>query len=254
MEYTVKKLAGLSGVSSRTLRYYDEIGLLKPARVTTAGYRIYGAAEVNALQQILFYRELGFALEDIQKLMQTPGYSPAAALENHLHALFEKREQLNALIANVEKSIRAGKGECSMSDKEKFEGFKKKLIDENEEKYGKEVREKYGDDVADASNARFAGMTQEQYAAAEELSARLNDTLKQAAEEGDPAGETAQKASALHKEWLCLYWPEGHYTKEAHKGLCQMYLDDERFKAYYDKIHPNAAQLLRDAVELYCTD
>jgi len=139
-----------------------------------------------------------------------------------------------------------------MTDEEKFEGFKRKLIDENEAKYGKEIREKYGEEAVERSNARVRGMSRERHAAQERLSAELNEALKAACETGDPAGETAQKAAALHKEWLCFYWDQ--YSKEAHRGLAEMYVEDPRFAAYYDGIAPGLAAFLRDAIRIFCKE
>jgi len=136
-----------------------------------------------------------------------------------------------------------------MSDKEKFEGFKQKLIDDNEKKYGKEIREKYGNEAVDKSNQKLKGMTPEQYAEGERLSEEILSTLAAAMKTGDPAGELAQKAADLHRQWLSLYWDS--YTKEAHAGLAQMYVEDERFTAYYDKVQPGAAAFLRDAILIY---
>lgn len=90
MEYTVQKLAKLAGVSTRTLRYYDEIDILKPARMNSSGYRIYGQTEVDRLQQILFYRELGVSLENIKMIMNTPGFDSTKALKDHREKLLEK--------------------------------------------------------------------------------------------------------------------------------------------------------------------
>lgn len=251
MEYTIKKLAKIAGVSTRTLRYYDEQGLLKPKRVSSNGYRIYGQVEIDRLQQILFYRELGIELAEIKRILSAKDFNALSALENHLNALETKREQLNTLIANVKKSISAKKGETIMSDKEKFEGFKQKLIEDNEAKYGKEAREKYGDDTVNRSNKRLKGMTQAQYEAHEALTNQLNETLKAAFEQGDPTSELAQKACELHKQWLCFFWDK--YSKEAHIGITQMYVDDPRFTAYYDKIAPGCAVFLRDAVKIFCS-
>ena len=139
-----------------------------------------------------------------------------------------------------------------MSDNEKFEGFKQGLIDDNEQRYGAEIRAKYGDDVIDRSNARLKGKTKEQYAQLEQLSRELNDTLKAAYEQGDPASPLAQKACELHKEWICFFWDEGTYSKEAHLGMAQMYVDDERFTAYYDKIAPGLAVFLLEAIQIFC--
>ena len=136
MEYSCGKLSKISGVSARTLRYYDEIGLLKPARTASSGYRIYGQTEVDRLQQIMFYREFGFALDDIKNLLSASDFDKERAFEDHLTELNKKKERLDLLICNITKSIAAMKGEIFMSDNEKFEGFKQKLIDKNERKYG----------------------------------------------------------------------------------------------------------------------
>lgn len=250
MEYTINKLAKLAGVSTRTLRYYDQIGLLSPVRMSSNGYRIYGQKEVDLLQQILFYRELNIQLDEIKKIISSKDFDGMEALQNHLTTLLSKRKQLDLLIANVENTIKAAKGETIMSDKEKFDGFIQKLVDDNEQQYGKEIREKYGDDVIDRSNAKVKGMTKEQYTEMERLSLEVNETLKAAFEQGNPAGELAQKACELHKKWLCYFWD--HYSKEAHTGVTQMYVDDPRFTAYYDKIAVGAAAFLRDAVLIYC--
>ena len=250
MEYTVNKLAKLAGLTSRTLRYYDEIGLLQPKRTGSNGYRLYGPEEVDRLQQILFFRELGVPLDDIKRILDSKDFDGLSALQRHHRALTEKREQLDLLISNLEKTISAMKGETVMSDKEKFEGFKKKLVDDNERQYGREVREKYGDEAADSANAKVLNMTEEKYAELQRLTEELNETLKEAVREGDPASALAQKACELHKQWLCFFW--NSYSKEAHIGITQMYVDDPIFTEYYEKIAPGAAVFLRDAVAIYC--
>ncbi|MEL7565469.1 MAG: MerR family transcriptional regulator [Dehalobacterium sp.] len=249
MEYTVQKLGRLAGISTRTLRYYDEIGILKPARINSSGYRIYGQEEVDRLQQILFYRELGVSLEKIKEIITDPNFDGVTALKEHREKLLEKREQLDLLIANVNKTIALTEGRIKMTDKEKFEGFKQKLIDDNEKKYGAEIRAKYGDETVNRSNQKLKDMTREQYQEIERLSAQVMDTLNQAFKTGDPAGELAQKAADLHRQWLSYYW--NSYTKEAHAGVAQMYVDDERFTAYYDKEQPGTAKFLRDAIHIY---
>ncbi|KAF0824160.1 MerR family transcriptional regulator [Cytobacillus firmus] len=249
MEYTVQKLAQLAGVSSRTLRYYDEIGILKPARTNSSGYRIYGQKEVDRLQQILFYRELGISLDQIKEIITAHAFDAADALKEHREKLLEKRKQLDLLITNVEKTIASAEGRTTMSDKEKFEGFKKKMIEDNEKQYGNEIREKYGEETVEKSNAKLMNMTREEHEAVVKLAEEINSTLEQAMEKGDPAGELAQKAAGLHKQWITYYWSE--YSKEAHAGLAEMYVADERFKAYYDKVRPGAAEFLRDAIKIY---
>ncbi|TWD94612.1 MerR family transcriptional regulator [Neobacillus bataviensis] len=249
MEYTVQKLASLAGISTRTLRYYDEIGILKPARINSSGYRIYGKKEVNRLQQILFYRELDVSLDRIKEIVTDPSFDGAAALREHREKLLEKKKQLDLLIANVDKTIALTEGRMKMADKEKFEGFKKKMIEENEKKYGNEIRQKYGNDRVDQSNAKIMNMTQEQHDEVTALAKNITKTLAEAFKTGDPGGELAQKAAELHKQWLRYYWDE--YSKEAHAGLAQMYVDDERFTAYYDKEQPGTAEFFRDAIYIY---
>lgn len=249
MEYTIQKLANLAGISSRTLRYYDEIGLLRPAKINSSGYRIYGQKEVDRLQQILFYREMGVELEKIKQILNEPSFDAAKALKEHRKNLLAKRNQIDCLLQNIEKTLNKIERGIEMSDKEKFEGFKKQMIEENEKKYGKEIREKYGEETVEASNAKLLNMTPEQYEELTQLQETMYETLKEAMKIGDPKGELAQKAADLHRQWLMFFWPE--YSKEAHAGLAQMYVDDERFKEHYEKIQPGATEFLRDAIHVY---
>lgn len=253
MEYTVQKLADLAGVSSRTIRYYDEIGLLKPARINSSGYRIYGEKEVDRLQQILFYRELDVDLENIKKIMTAADFDELEALKSHREKLLKERKRLDLLLTNLEKTIIAKEGRIVMSDKEKFAGFKKKMVEENERRYGKEAREKYGDDTVDRSNQKLLNMTEKEYKEITELEKEFMETLLAAFKVGDPAGDLAQKAADLHRQWLTFYWD--NYSKEAHAGVAQLYVDDERFKNYYESYFPEKqegiAEFLRDAVHIY---
>jgi DNA-binding transcriptional MerR regulator len=250
-EYSVGELAKLSGVSARTLRYYDECGLLPSRRNNSNGYRVYGQEETDRLQQILFYRELGIGVDEIIQILSDTDFEPFAALAAHLDALKSKRRRLDILIRNVEKSIKAMKGEILMGNDEKFEGFKQRLVADNEQKFGAETRAAYGDEAVDRSNAKLSGMTKEQYAQLERLTEELNIALIAAFEQGDPEGAAAHKACELHKDWLCTYWEDGIYSKEAHLCMAQTYISDERFKAYYDNIAPGMAVFLHDAIEAY---
>lgn len=249
MEYTIQKLARLAGISTRTLRYYDEIDILKPARMSSSGYRIYGQAEVDRLQQILFYRELDFSLEQIKSIVTEPGFDAAQALIEHRERLLARRKQLDALLSTVERTIAMNEGRMTMSNKEKFEGFKRKLIEENEEKYGAEIREKYGEDTIIRSNAKLENMTEAEYAEVERLQEDMFAALREGMASGDPAGDAAQRAAQLHKEWLTFYWDQ--YSKEAHAGLAEMYVADERFKAYYDQHGSGTAEFLREAILIF---
>jgi len=136
-----------------------------------------------------------------------------------------------------------------MADSQKFEGFKQKLVSENEKKYGEEIRVKYGADTVEKSNRKVLNMTKEQYEESTQLAEDVKRMLAEAFQTGDPAGELAQKAADLHRRWLCYFWDS--YTKEAHAGVAQMYVDDGRFTAYYDEKQPGTAKFLRDAVFIY---
>lgn len=249
--YSVHKLAELSGVSVRTLHHYDAIGLLSPERAEN-NYRTYGAAEVDRLQQILLYREVGLSLADIKRVLDGDVFDAERALEEHLSRLIEQRERTNTLIASVEKTLASKKGITTMNDEEKFEGFKKKLVEDNERQYGKEARAAYGDEAVDASNAKVMGMSEEQYRAVQDIEAAMREALIAGMAENDPAGANAQRAADLHRQWLSAFWKDGQYSPEAHKGMAEMYVADERFRKYYEAMAPGAAEFLRDAVAEYC--
>ena len=138
-----------------------------------------------------------------------------------------------------------------MTDRNDFEDFKQKLVDENERRYGAEIRVKYGDAAVDESNAKVKGLTKEQYEKGEQLRVDVEETLKAAYKTGDPAGWLAQKTCDLHKRWLRVYNPA--YSREYHMGLGEMYVADGRFRAYYDKLAPGCAAFLRDAINAYYT-
>ena len=131
-----------------------------------------------------------------------------------------------------------------------FDNLKQTLIGENERKYGAEARARYGDEAVDASNAKLRGLSREQYDEGELLRLALEETLKAAFDTGDPAGALAQKACDLHRQWLCVFYPE--YSREYHMGLAEMYVADERFRANYDKLALGCTDFLRDAIHIYC--
>lgn len=137
-----------------------------------------------------------------------------------------------------------------MRDQEKLAGFKKELVEKNEEKYGKELREKYGDDVVDQSNAKMMGLTEEQYNCMQKLGEQILKVLEEAVRNYEYAeDEVGEKVAMLHKEWLGFAWAT--YSPQAHRGLVQMYTADERFKAYYDKNVEGCAEFLKRAVEYH---
>lgn len=248
-QLTIQDLARIAGVSTRTLRYYDQIDLLKPARVTAAGYRIYGKQEVDRLQLILHYRTMGMKLERIKTLLYDSSADRLAILEAQYRELSQRHQRTERILWSIEKSIAEAKGERTMSIDEKFEAFKDQIIAENEEKYGKQARRLYGDDAMDEGNQQFKNVSREQYREFEELCARQFETLNAAMDAGDPASEAAMETARLHREFLEFWWH--WYRPEAHSGIVKMYLQDEGFKKHYDDKRAGAAQFLHDAVHVY---
>lgn len=248
MEYGIRELSELAGISTRTLRYYDEIGLLKPRRVTEAGYRCYGPDEVALLQQILFYRERGFELKTIQKILYDESFDMLRAMEEHLRALEDRKAETEALISTVKKTIRDLKGDCKMNDKEKFQAFKEKMLRENEEKYGAEARQKYGNEQVDAANRNMMGLTEEQFESWQALDSQILQRLEAGVREGIcPDSEEAGEIARLHQQWLMITTPK--YSAQMHRGIAALYIADARFTEYYDRSAAGCAQLLHDAVQ-----
>lgn len=245
--YTVTQLAALAGISTRTLRYYDQIGLLVPRRAQESGYRIYGQEEVDVLQQILFYKRMGLELSTIEGIIKDPAFNQLEALKAHLDHLEKEEQHIRLLIDTVKKTIQKEEGTRSMTDQEKFTGLKEEIIKENEEKYGQEIREKYGDSMVEKSNQKMLDLTQAEYDAMMETERQILSRLKDAVTSGASASDAAGREIAmLHKEWLSYTWPT--YNPMAHLGLAEMYVADERFKSYYDKEAKGCAKFLRDAI------
>ena len=163
MKYSISQLSKLAGVSSRTLRYYEEIGLLLPREKGDNGYRYYDSRQVDRLQQIMFYRSFDMELDDIKNILNSDDFNQVTALESHLVKLENQKAKINRLIDSVNKTIMSLKGETTMSDKEKFAAFKQNIVNENEKKYGAEIRKKYGDKTVDDTNKKILDMSQESW-------------------------------------------------------------------------------------------
>ena len=250
MEYNISQLSKLSGVSARTLRYYDEINLLHPSRTNEAGYRFYGDKEVNLLQQILFYRERGLSLEKIRFILYDENFDMLKALNEHLTELENRRERLSKLIDTVKDTIASVKGEFIMRDSEKFEAFKKDVVDQYEKLYGEEAREKYGDSEVDMAVNKVLSLSKEDYEKFQTLGKKVLEALKAAViSKASPESETGRSVASLHKEWLGYSWKD--YTEQKHKGVVSLYVQDERFKKYYDREQNGCADFLLAAVDFW---
>ena len=247
MEYTIQALSRLSGVTTRALRWYDKIGLLTPSGRTEGNYRLYGPAEVDRLQDILYYRALGVELAQVKRILDDPSYNRLAVLRSHLAALEAERERVQGLINSVKETILTQERDEIMIDEKKFEAFKRGALEEYRKTYEAESREQYGDVEVDAMLTRLQGVTQEQYAEWESLGKEILEKLSAAVTAGtDPAGEVGKELAALHQRWLTV--TGNQYDVQRHRGLAELYVQDERFTAYYDREVPGCARFLRDAV------
>ena len=248
--YGIRELSELAGVSARTLRYYDEIGLLKPLYTEASGYRFYGEREAELLWQILFYRERGLELKQIQKILYEKDFDIVKALEEQLAQLQEERDKLDMLIRTVVQTIHSKKGDFEMSDQEKFAALKERAVRENEERYGEEIRERYGAETAEQSNRKLLDMTQEEWKRFRELEEEIREMLKKNVLEGiSPKSREAGELVRRHKEWLNMTWPS--YSAKAHEGVASMYVCDERFRSYYDRETEGCAAFLEQAVRYW---
>ncbi len=238
MTMKVKEVANLVGISVRTLHHYDEIGLLTPDETTESGYRLYSNGNLETLQQILFFKELGFPLKKIKEIIMSPSFDHEEALQLHKKMLLEKRARLDKVIATINKTIQHTKGEIDMTNKEKFEGF-----DFSHNPYEEEARERWGDEAVDKANKTAKGMSKEKQEEFNNIYRNLA-TLRN----GAPDSKEAQSAIGVWYDYLQNF---GEYSLEAFKGLGQMYVADERFTKNIDKFGEGLAQFMCDAMEVY---
>ncbi|GAS85202.1 MerR family transcriptional regulator [Paenibacillus amylolyticus] len=242
MAMKVKEVAELASISVRTLHHYDEIGLLTPDEVTSAGYRLYSDANLERLQQILFFKELDFSLKEIKNIITNPSFNPEEALNMHRLILLEKRQRLDQMIATIDRTVLHVRGEIKMTAKEQFEGF-----DFSQNPYEQEARERWGDQAVDQANQKLhSKSTMEQKA----LSDQMNEIYKRLAalRHTEPASAEAQ---AGIQEWYTLLNRMGNYSPEAFRGLGQMYVDDERFTRNIDQFGYGLAVFMRDAMAVF---
>lgn len=231
--YTISELARRAGVSARTLRLYEEEGLLSPAR-NASGYRTYTDADARRLAEICAMRRCGLGLRTIRAVLESDAAGTADLLRRHLVTLGQRRQALEDEMRRTRAAIRTCEEMGHMTTDEAFERLKRDAIDENERTYGKEARARFGDATIDAANAHLAALEEGQWEDLRQLEGAIIEQLRLVRETGDAQGIEAQRLCRLHERWLRLMWPQGTYTSEAHLGLAEGYLADERFCAYYD--------------------
>lgn len=230
--YSVGQLAQMAGVSARTLRHYEDLGLLEPARAEN-GYRTYGPYDARRLSQILAMRACGLPLTTIRHLLKDSQASLRDTLESHLKTLCAQEKSLTDAMARTQAAIATIEGIENMDDEEKFEAIKARGLREFEEAYGIEARRRYGDANIDAANERIMSLTRDEWDAKDLLEELIKVQLRLAMASGDPEGEEAAELAHLHERWMRIHWGEA-YDRETHLALVRGYLDDPRFKDYYD--------------------
>ncbi|WBO64716.1 MerR family transcriptional regulator [Streptomyces camelliae] len=244
MSYSVGQVAGFAGITVRTLHHYDEIGLLVPGERTHAGHRRYTDADLDRLQQILFYRELGFPLDEVAALLDDPAVDPGAHLRRQHDLLTARIEKLQKMAAAVEHAMEARTMGIQLTPEERFEVFG----DKDPEQYRDEAEARWGDTEAYAeSQRRAATYTKEDW---KRIKAEVDDWQERYAAlvaAGAPAtGEAAMDLAEEHRQHMTRWYFEVPY--ELHRCFAEMYVSDERFKAYYDSMGPGLAEHLREAI------
>jgi DNA-binding transcriptional MerR regulator len=241
----VGEVAGLAGVTVRTLHHYDRIGLLTPSERTAAGYRRYTPADLDRLHRILVYRELGFPLEEVATLLDDPDADPAAHLRRQHRLLRDRLERTQAMVAAVEKEMEAYQMGIQLTPEERFEVFG----EHDPAQYDAEVEERWGDTEAYAqSQRRTASYSKEDWlrikAEGEDVERRFAEALRS----GVPAdSDQAMDIAEAHRQQISRNFYD--CPPEMHAGLGRMYVEDERFTAHYEQIAPGLAQYVSTAVQ-----
>jgi MerR family transcriptional regulator, thiopeptide resistance regulator len=240
----VGAIARLSGVTVRTLHHYDAIGLVVPEARTAAGYRRYGRAEVERLQEVLFFRELGFSLEQIKEIVERPNYHRAAALERHRALLARKAGHLQAMLDAVDAAIEAEKRGTKMTSEEMLEVFG----DFDPSQYAEEVEQRWGGTEAYRESARrTAAYRKADWEQIRRDGEEINAAFLALMAAGVPADSPQARAVAeRHRAHISKWFYD--CSVEIHRGLGQMYVADPRFTRNIDKAGPGLAQYMSAAI------
>ena len=244
MKLQIKEFAELTGVSVRTLHYYDEIGLLKPCYVDEKnGYRFYDEASLERMQEILFYRELDFPLKSIAEILASPNYDKQKALAQQKQLLTLKKDRLERLIAALEQ---AEKGEITMS------AFDNSEYETARQQYEDEAKQRWGDtDAYRESQAKTAGYSKDKW---NDILAGMNGIFAEFSECkkcGDSADSDAvQRLVKKLQDYITANFY--HCTDDILAGLGQMYICDERFRNNIDSLGEGTAEFVSEAIKIYC--
>ncbi len=241
MTWSTAQLSRMSSVTSRTLRHYDEIGLLTPARIGANGYRYYQHEQLRRLQQILVLRELGLGLDAIAEVLDGQA-DELAALREHHRRLIAERERLGRLAETVSRTIRHLEGGEDMATQELFNGFE-------HNPYEQEAKQRWGADVVAQSTQRVKSLSREQADQVRRDYAEATERLAELLRAGTPVDDPeVQDAVDGHYRWVTNFWTP---NRDAYIGLGNLYVDDTRFTENIDTTQPGLAVYLRDAMTVY---
>lgn len=241
---TVGEIARLAGLTVRTLHHYDELGLVVPGARSGAGYRLYGDAEVERLQEVLFYRELGFGLDQIATLLAERGYDRLGALLEQRRMLEAKAARTHTLIEAVDRAIAAEGSGMKLSKEEMLEVFG----DFDPTQYEDEARERWGDtDAYQESMRRTGNYSKEQWLALRDEADEINQAFIALMDAGAPAdGAEAMDVAERHRQHISRWFYD--CSREIHAGLGRMYVEDARFTENIDRAEPGLARYMAEAI------
>lgn len=249
MLYQVKQVADMSGVSVRTLHHYDHIGLLTPKEVSEAGYRLYSDTCLERLQHILFFKEIGFRLEDIKNMLDHPAFQRKAALERQKDILLKKRERIDRMLETADKTIASIEGGAEMKERELFAGLSMKEIAEQQTKYADEARALYGKAMTDQTEKKTAAYTQKDWNGIMSEWGAIYERIAKRMEKG-PDNAEVQKAVGDFRNHISTYFYE--CTPDIFRGLGDLYTADQRFTENIDRYGKGLSAFLREAIIVYC--
>ena len=246
--YTVKKLATISGVSVRTLHWYDEVGLLKPAYCNNKGYRFYEKEQLLLLQQILFFREVGFKLDDIQNMLGSDDFDKIKILRAHKATMEKGVHRMRKLIDTIDKTIIYLQGEYNMQDKDLYVGFD--LAKQKEyEQYLVQSYSAVAEDLIHESKKRTTHWKNKDWQyIKDEGDAIYTELSKWIDRDVEPRDSEVQKIIARHYQMI-----EQFYTasKDVYIGLGQLYCENPEFRKFFDAHHPKLAEFMGEAMSVY---
>lgn len=254
MAYTINKIAQIAGVTLRTLRYYDKIGLLTPSSRTEVGYRLYSDEDIEHLQQILFFRELDFPLSKIKEILNNPDFERKKALEMQVEFLEKRAERYLKLSQLAKDTLYNLEGGIRMENKDMFKGFDYDKMVEEQKQYEDEVKQRWGNtDAYKISKERTAKYTKEDWERINEIQMKNLRELCELYNAKVPYAD-ARVQAVVEKAFQFIHDNFYPCTLEMLSGLGNMYIADPRFTAYYEKFAAGLADYYNEAIQHYCIE